>query len=458
MPLDRRTLLAVTAATAGAGAASQAGAAPSKQTPTTLSALGIDASQFGVRPSTTRDQTRSLQRAIDQAASTGAPLALAPGLYRAGDLKLPRGAQLVGVPGATRLMLTEGPSLASAGGASNISITGLTLDGGKKPLPDRRGLLHIENGNDIRIRDCTITGAGNCGLYFVRVGGDVMDTTITDNRDIAIASFDATGLMIARNTIRGAGNNGIQILRWQNGDDGTIIVDNRIEDIANRSVGSGQFGNAINAHRANNVIVRGNRIRNCAFSGVRGNTASNIQIIGNTITDVREVALYSEFSFEGAIIANNIVDVAAWGVSVANFNEGGRIAIVQGNIIRNLLPKRPPSTAPDDMGGVGLYVEADSVVSGNVVENAPTAGIMLGYGKYLRDVNITGNIVRNADVGIGVSVVSGSASTLIADNVLSNTPRGAIVGMEQDKLVTGDLTRARAERYPHLLINNNRAD
>jgi len=46
------------------------------------------------------------------------------------------------------------------------------------------------------------------------------------------------------------------------------------------------------------VIVRGNRIRNCAFSAVRGNTASNIQIVGNACSDIGEVALYSEFGFE----------------------------------------------------------------------------------------------------------------------------------------------------------------
>src|SRR5436309_2887425 len=36
--------------------------------------------------------------------------------------------------------------------------------------------------------------------------------------------------------------------------------------------GSGQYGNAVNIFRAGNVIVRGNRIRNAAFSAVRGNT------------------------------------------------------------------------------------------------------------------------------------------------------------------------------------------
>ena len=178
--------------------------------------------------------------------------------------------------------------------------------------------------------------------------------------------------------------------------------------------GSGQYGNAINAFRAGNVTVRGNRIRNCDYSAVRGNSASNIQITGNSVSDVREVALYSEFSFEGAVIANNTVDGAALGVSVCNFNEGGRIAVVQGNIIRNLLPKRPIGTAPDDDAGIGIYVEADTSVSGNVIENAPAFGIIAGWGKYLRDVVITGNVIRNAFVGVGVSVMPGAGTALVA--------------------------------------------
>ena len=98
--------------------------------------------------------------------------------------------------------------------------------------------------------------------------------------------------------------------------------------------------------RAGNVIVRGNRIRNCAFSAVRGNAASGLHVEGNSIADTREVAIYAEFGFEGALIAGNTIDGAAIGVSVTNFNEGGRLAVVQGNIIRNLMPTRPVGTDP----------------------------------------------------------------------------------------------------------------
>ena len=78
------------------------------------------------------------------------------------------------------------------------------------------------------------------------------------------------------------------------------------------------------------------------------------------------MALYAEFGFEGAVIANNIVDGAAVGVSVTNFDKGGRLAVVQGNLIRNLLRQQPPGSDPNDTLGIG--VEADTVVTGNVIE------------------------------------------------------------------------------------------
>jgi len=70
-------------------------------------------------------------------------------------------------------------------------------------------------------------------------------------------SLDAQGLLVSRNTIQGTNDNGIEILRSTVGDDGTQVLDNRIADIKAGPGGSGQYGNAINAFRAGNVIVRG---------------------------------------------------------------------------------------------------------------------------------------------------------------------------------------------------------
>ena len=453
MDISRRNLINATAAGAAVGALA-ATPEPARAAPLN-STLGRDATQYGVRPNSPDDQTKALQRAIDAATSAQMPLALPPGIYRTGTLRLPSGSQLVGVRGATVLKFTGGASLIGSQGASGITLTGLTLDGAGIKLADRRGLVHFQNGLDVRVQDCDIVGSGGYGIWFESIAGEVSGNTIRKTANTAFTSFDALGLLVAQNTIQDASDNGIEILRHAIGDDGTIIVNNRIDDIKAGPGGSGQHGNAINAFRAGNVIVSGNRIRNCDYSAVRGNSASNIQITGNSISNVREVALYSEFVFEGAVIANNTVDVCAVGVSVANFNEGGRMVTVHGNVIRNILPKRPIGTAPDDDAGIGIVVEADAAVTGNVIESAPSFGIMAGWGKSLRDVTITGNVLRNSFVGIGVSVVPGAGTALVSNNLISGSRGGAIVGLDHAKTVTTDLGADGTSRFPQIVLGLN---
>src|SRR3954463_11605212 len=312
MDMNRRHLIGASAAgVAGALAMSPDAARAAPLTST----LGRDVTQYGVRPGSPDDQTAKLQRAIDEAARAQVPLALPPGIYRTGMLRLSSGTQLVGVRGATRFVFTGGASMLYGECANSIGLTNITLDGGSIKLPARRGLVHCLSGRDIRITDCEIANSGGNGIWFENVSGDISGNILVNIAVTAITSFDAQGLIVSRNSILGTHDNGIEILRTAIGDDGTLVTDNRIEDIKAGPGGSGQYGNAINAFRAGNVIVRGNRIRNCDYSAVRGNSASNIHITGNSVSDVREVALYSEFAFEAAVIANNIVDGAAVGVS-----------------------------------------------------------------------------------------------------------------------------------------------
>lgn len=451
MIFNRRRLFG---ALAGAGSAAPALA---RETPARAVQPGssIDAVSLGLHPNPAEDQSKIFQSAIDYAAASRAVLRLAPGVYRAGGLILRPHTAIAGVAGATRIILSTPSPLVSGAGIDCISISGLTLDGAKIPLQGNQGLLDLARGRSIRVTECEIANAGGNGISLVAIDGEVTGNTVSA-ADAAIFSIDALGLKISNNHIRGAGNNGILVWRSKPGDDGTLVVDNRIENVTNRSGGSGQYGNAINVFRADNVIVRGNRIREAAFSAVRGNTASNLQVLGNTCTGLGEVALYAEFGFEGAVIANNIVDGAAMGVSVTNFNQGGRLAVVQGNLIRNIVAHRPAGTDPNDGSGIGIGVEADTMVSGNVVENARHTGIAAGSGPYLRDVAISANIVRGAGYGITVSVAPGAGTSLISGNLISGARQGAIVGMEWNKPVTGDLAKEGAANYAQLTINNNR--
>jgi uncharacterized secreted repeat protein (TIGR03808 family) len=173
MPITRRHLLPMSAAGAAGALAMSADAAGAAR-PASLP--GRDATQYGVRPGSPDDQTRVLQRAIDEAARAQVPLALPGGVYRTAMLRLANGSQLVGVRGATRLLFGGGASMLSGEGVSGIGLCGITLDGADIALPARRGLLHCLDGRDIRITDCEITGSGGNGIWLENIAGEVGGT------------------------------------------------------------------------------------------------------------------------------------------------------------------------------------------------------------------------------------------------------------------------------------------
>jgi uncharacterized secreted repeat protein (TIGR03808 family) len=443
MRINRRHFFTAAAATL---AAPSALAAP-------LSRFGLDAANFGVRPGAVNDQSQVLQAAIDQAATARVPLMLAPGVYRASGLRLASGAALVGVRGATRLVLSGETAMLTANKADAITLTGLTLDGRHITLPANDALVNLTGASNLRITDCVIDRAGGHGVLLIGCAGEVSGTSITNAADTALFSRDGLGLTISGNTIHGSGNGGIRVWQSQARDDGSSVFDNRISKTFARAGGSGQNGNAINIYQANNVVIRGNHIRDAAFSAIRGNAASSIQIIGNNCAALNEVAIYSEFAFEAAVIADNIVDGAEVGISVTNFDDGGHLSAVHGNLIRNVGSRRVRT--PLSQQGIGIAVEADTTVSGNTIEGAANIGIRAGWGTFLRDVAITGNVVRGSNYGVAISVVPGAGAAVVSGNMIGGALRAGVVGMAYKDVATGDLTKGGAEAYPQLKIADN---
>ena len=407
-------------------------------------------STYGLVPGGGIDQTASLQEAADQAAQSGTPLFLPAGVYSTSRLTLKSGTQIEGVPGRSVLLYRDGGAILSLEQAENVRLTGLVLDGGSQPLGDGGSLLKATEAKHLDISDCRFLNSTEDGVVLRKVSGRISDCEIGDIRKGGLFSEDAAGLEIAHNHVRDCGDNGILIWRSEAGEDGSIVTSNRIERIAAKSGGSGQNGNAISVFRAGSVLISGNRIADCAFSAIRSNSGSNCQMIGNSCARLGEVALYAEFSFEGAVIANNLVDKAAVGISVTNFNEGGRLAVVQGNLIRNLFLRKDV-----DSRGIGIAVEADSVVSGNVIEGAPAYGILIGWGSYLRDVSVTDNLIRNAHIGIAVSTDPSAGAALITDNMITGTKDGAIRAMNGPTPIGPDLAQGSAAAYRNLAVYSN---
>ncbi len=416
----------------------------------------LDASQMGLRPGAWDDQSKVLQSVLERASEEDKPLFLPPGTYIASNLKLPKRTRITGVPGASKLVYGGAGHFLTAENTDYLSLSGLIIEGANNPFNDSSaGLVHAINCRHVEIDNCDIQGSRVSGIRLERSGGRIERSRITGARgDAGIFSVEATGLQIINNVVGDCANGGILIHRWTAGEDNSIISGNRIERIKAVNGGTGQFGNGINVFRAHSVMVSDNRISDCAFSAVRSNGGSNIQIISNNCSRLGETALYSEFEFEGAIISNNIVDEATMGISVANFLQGGRMSVVSNNLIRNL-KTTGPYEAEQPGFGIGISVEADTSVSGNVIENAPLFGINLGWGPYLRDVLVNANVIRNTGEGIAVTVVKGAGEALISNNVIRGAANGAIVGHEWTKPVTGDLALARSSSFPHLTVNGN---
>ncbi|WP_224545691.1 TIGR03808 family TAT-translocated repetitive protein [Mesorhizobium sp. CA16] len=455
--LNRRTLLARTAGFAVAGVF--AGKASAKSLPgIEMAAMrgSINATEIGVQPGAVDDQSKVFARMLAEASDRDQPVFLAPGSYLVSNLKLPARVRLSGVPGATRIVYGGNGHLMMAEQAEHIELSGLVLDGANRWLADyTQGLLDLRRVAHLVIDNCQVTGSGKNGLALEHAVGRVGRSDISGAADAGIYSVEADGLEISGNNISDCANGGILVHRWQAAEDGTIVSGNRVQRIGARSGGTGQNGNGINAFRAGNVIISGNVVSDCAFTAVRANSSSNLQITGNTCSRSGETGIYSEFSFEGAIISNNLVDGAANGISIVNFNEGGRMAVCSNNIVRNLSTTGPYTADPPGFG-VGISAEADTTVSGNVVENAPLYGMQLGWGPYLRNVVATGNIIRKAGTGIVVSVVEGSGSAVISDNVIDGAKNGAIVGQRWADPVTGDLTQSTDTGYAHLTVERNK--
>ena len=419
---------------------------------TPAQAAAPETPSFGLRPDAPEDQTSALQRALAAATRSGQALRLAPGRYRVGGLALPSGARLIGSGEATALVQIGTGPLLKANGAEAITLQTLALRGDPAAGPETP-LTAFADVKRLLLSDLSIANARGTAIRLERCGGRIERNVIGDV-DVAIFSLDATGLHILANAIEGCANNGVQVWRSRKGDDGTLVGANRIGRIAARSGGSGQNGNGINIFRAGGVIVSDNVIRDCAFSAVRNNTGDNVQIVGNSCQNLGEVALFVEFGFNGCVVANNMVDRASVGISITNFNEGGRLASATGNVLRNLF-RRPDAITGVVGQGVGIAVEADAAITGNVIEAAEFAGVAVGHGPYLRDVLLTGNVVRQSGVGVAVSVAPNAGAAHIANNLFSRCPGGAVVGYKWEKAASADLTAGGAGRFAHLAVSGN---
>lgn len=443
MPLRRRDLML---GGLGAGLALSAMPAQAKPPPHREAE-----SSFGLTAAGGRlDQTASLQDAIDRAAKQGVSLLLPPGIFTVTRLTLKPGTVIRGTPGKSVLRLLNGNGILEAKDIDGIHLSDLVLDGAHQPMGPDAALFSTSHVRHLTLQGCRILNSANDGIALHNCSGRITGCEIGAVRGTALFSMDAGGLEVSQNDVHDCGDNGIQIWRSASGEDGSLVTNNRVSRIKAVSGGSGQNGNGINVFRAGSVLIANNRIADCAFSAIRDNSGDDCQIIGNSCSRLGETAIFVEFSFNGAIVADNVIDSAALGISITNFNDGGRLAAVHGNLVRNIYFRKN-----GDPRGIGIAVEADCAVTGNVIDQVAGFGIAIGWHQYLRDITATGNLVRTCTIGIAVSVDRAAGYALIANNMVSGAAKGAIRGMQGTTPVGTDLTKPKAQTFANLAMYQN---
>jgi uncharacterized secreted repeat protein (TIGR03808 family) len=394
----------------------------------------VSARDLGLEPNSSKDQSRPMQAAIDAAARQGGTLVLEAGKYFVSGLQVRRSVAISGVPGRTLLIDKSGGPVFSCSDVKHVRLAGLTFDGlGLKP--EGEGLVVMSDAENLAIEDCSFIGSAGTGLSLTRCSGRVVASRFSFLGQTGLFALDSKGLVISGNTVRDIGNNGIQVWSTEQREDGTIVSENLVTRVAARDGGSGQNGNGINVWKAGNVTIAQNRITDCAYSAIRNNSGASCQIVNNNISRTDEVAIYVEFAFQGAVVSGNVIEDICFGISITNFDQGGRLAVCANNLIRNARGGRSQGVTRAG----GIYAEADTAVTGNVIEEARDVGIALGWGRYSRNLIATGNLLRNCGRGFTVSVAEGAEPAVIASNMIVGAKEGAVFGMDHMNTITADL-------------------
>jgi uncharacterized secreted repeat protein (TIGR03808 family) len=248
----------------------------------------------------------NLEDLVEKAIQAGGGLVLPAGDFVTETVSIARGVTITGAGGRSRIFSATGRPIFHIATDEPVSIAGVSFDGGSKS--GEHPLILAENSPMLSISGCSFANTPESALQLERSGGRIAGNHFRYIGRTAIFSRDAKGLVIAENDISDIGNNAIQVWTSKPAEDGTIVSNNRIARVDDIDGGTGQNGNGVIIFRAGNVIVEGNRISDCAFSGVRNNSGANCQIVNNSISRMGEVAIYCEFAFEGAVVSGNIID------------------------------------------------------------------------------------------------------------------------------------------------------
>lgn len=439
---NRRHFIALLGATIGLGLSAR---------PT----MAQSALSYGVTPNAGRNQSVAFQRMLNQAALSGTAIELPAGDYKINNIRLPDGCVLRGA-GASTILTNSGTGPMLFGNAAGwISLSNFRCDGAMlAATAENQGVITLSNIMNANLSGLIVRNGANDGIYLEQCGGNVSNCQISQIGRLGIFAMQSNSLALEDNTVDDCADGGIIVHRWEAGHDGAVIARNVVRNIRASRGGVGQWGNGINVFRADNVLVQDNQMSNCAFSAIRANTTENTIINRNKCIASGETAIYAEFAFKNATITRNFIDGCANGISATNLNNGGRGSVITDNTIRNAIATGPYQPAPPYFGH-GISVEADALVRDNLIETVNGYGINVGWGPYLDNVEVSANTIKDANIGIGISVADGAGTAKITSNLI-HARNGAIRVHRWDQIEPNDLALNPLLAPANILLDDNR--
>ena len=418
------------------------------------------------------DDTAAIQKAFYAGGSTYFP----PGVYMVSYTKnfrcldLPANCTIrgSGANESTIRMIGNQPAqtrLITGSAISHVRITDLGLDGNRwnQPLDTTQQChgIFLDSCSNIRIDNCYIHDMNGDGvqMYALPPLASCESISVVYNRfDLidrqGVAVVNATNVNVIANRFTNIGYALVDL----EPDSDTMVIRNVV--IAMNHV-VGYFGNstsgggititgrgAVDSENFRRVTVTGNIIDGGGTTAVHGisiEAFTEFSITGNTIRGAAMAGIYCRAG-RGTIAGNTMRELGQQGIAIAQFPAGtitpSRLTIT-GNVIERFGLRAAQH-------GIILQDVVDSVVSGNVIYDAPagTFGIYI-LNTSLRNIVSNNSINNPSAVGGGGAAINEAASgnfNTISNNIVNNyASRILTVGASTRVFGNGEINFIRAD-------------
>lgn len=243
------------------------------------------------------------------------------------------------------------------------------------------------------------------------------------------------GIHCYNNSVRNIISNNVSYSNSQNGislvdlSDYNVITGNVIKDCTQAGI---NCTISLLAHGGQNLTIENNTIINCGWNGIRGTTSGDLGaslINGNSIIGCGSGGAGNEVA---AIYTSNVVDLIITNNYITRAQERS-IRIETGNrcnISNNYIASGGQAGGSSNHA---IFMDTgtsmgDNVISGNIIESNPGAGILIGHSA--ARMTITGNMVKGMTSNAGIDLRGVSYST-ISNNVCTGNATQGIV-LKQD--------------------------